>query len=248
MRAVRDVLHLLGELVYPRSCALCDRTLDRSSIDWCPDCVGLVLAATGSDYCGRCAATAEPHTVNEAGCKHCRDASAPIDGFARVGSYEGPIGSLVRRYKYDGQQRLDRVLASMLADALRSRPWCGRIDALVPVPATLTERWRYRFWPVGLLAQSAGQRLGLPYLPMMVSGRRSRRQVDVNPSERAANVRGKFVPHRLARVNGSRLCLIDDVATSNATLRECARALKRAGAAEVFAAVVAKATPGRDRP
>jgi len=243
MKAVRDVLHLLADLVYPRSCALCDRTLDRTTIDWCPECVHEILAATGSDYCKRCGATAEPYTIDEAGCKHCRDTSLPIDGFARVGPYEGPIGCLVRRYKYDGQQRLDRLLASMLADALRSRPWCEQIAALVPVPATLIERWRYRFWPVGLLAQSAGHPLRLPSLPMLVSRRRARRQVEVNPSERIANVRGKFVPHRHARINGTRLCLIDDVATSNATLHECARVLKRAGATEVFAAVVAKTNP-----
>lgn len=240
MALLRRVAAVLADLVYPPTCALCDRTLTLDTPDWCPDCAREVLAATATDYCHRCGAKAEPYLTDAGGCKHCRDARARIDGLARVGPYEGPIGELVRRYKYHGVQRLDRLLGFMLANAIRSQPWCDRLDALVPVPASFIERWRYQFYPVALLAQAAARELGVPALPLLVVRGKKRRQVEIAPSERAANVRGRFRLHRHARAGDARLCLIDDVATSNATIRECAAALKRAGAAEVYAAVLAK--------
>ena len=240
MALLRRVAAVLADLVYPPTCALCDRTLASEDPDWCPDCAREVLAATATDYCHRCGAKAEPYLVDDDGCKHCRDAPARIDGLARVGPYEGPIGELVRRYKYNGVQRLDRLLGTMLANTIRSQSWCAHLDAMVPVPASFAERWRYQFYPVALLAQAAARELGVPALPLLVVGGKKRRQVELSPSERAANVRGKFRLHRHARVVGARLCLIDDVATSNATIRECAAVLKRAGAAEIYAAVLAK--------
>jgi predicted amidophosphoribosyltransferase len=67
-------------------------------------------------------------------------------------------------------------------------------------------------------------------------------QVGLTRSERALNVQGAFrVPARArAEVAGRRLVLVDDVLTSGATVDACARALLRAGAAEVDVVVFAR--------
>ncbi len=241
MDALHRALGLVADLLAPRACALCDQALAPDDLDWCPGCTREIVAAVAVDYCRRCGETASPHLVDEAGCKHCRGRRPPVDGFARVGPYDGPIGEMIRGYKFRRKQRLDRTLGVMLADAGRSRPWCATLDALVPVPASLTERWQYRFYPVGLLARNVGHRLGLPVLPMLTVRGKKRRQVELPHSDRVENVRGVFQVARHARVAGTRLCLVDDVTTSGATLAECARVLKRAGAAEVYAAILAKA-------
>ncbi|KPJ64470.1 hypothetical protein AMK68_01600, partial [candidate division KD3-62 bacterium DG_56] len=60
---------------------------------------------------------------------------------------------------------------------------------------------------------------------------------------RAENVRGAFdAPDRTA-VEGRRLLLIDDLATTGATLEECGRILRRAGAASIAALTLARASP-----
>ena len=159
----------------------------------------------------------------------------------RVGPYDGAVGQMIRRYKYERQQQLDRILGSLLAAVIGAQPWGRDLDALVPVPASLRERLFYRFFPVGQMATKAGEKLGLPALPLLqVQGKR-RRQTEMTPSQRAANVRSKFHVSRHARISGARLCIVDDVTTSGATLHETARALKRAGASSVYGVVLAKA-------
>jgi predicted amidophosphoribosyltransferase len=53
-------------------------------------------------------------------------------------------------------------------------------------------------------------------------------------------VAGLFAARSPARLKGRRVCLIDDVTTTGATLAEARRTLQRAGAAWVGAAVLAK--------
>lgn len=183
--------------------------------------------------------------ADTAGCSHCRDHKMNLDGVVCVGAYSGVLAEVICKYKYGRQQRLDGVLADMLADAIRGQSWVERIEGLVPVPASWLERWGYGFYPVGLLANVVGRRLALPVLPVMkISGKR-RRQVDLPESERPRNVRGVFHLRPKVNVAGRRICVIDDVHTSGSTLREMASVLKHAGAIEVYAATVAKTHPGR---
>jgi len=67
-------------------------------------------------------------------------------------------------------------------------------------------------------------------------------QVGLSRPERALNVQGAFrVPEECkAAVAGRRLVLVDDVLTSGATADGCARALLRAGAANVDVLIFAR--------
>ena len=63
----------------------------------------------------------------------------------------------------------------------------------------------------------------------------------LTPSKRRKNVAGAFAVRKRHAFAEKNICLVDDIATSGATLNECARALKMAGANKVFALVVAVA-------
>ena len=67
---------------------------------------------------------------------------------------------------------------------------------------------------------------------------------------RRANVLGVYAPCPGAEIQGKRILLIDDICTTGATLTECVRVLKDAGAAEVVCAAVAhtrEEKTGKDR-
>lgn len=228
----------------PPACAGCDRPLPGEDVPFCPTCMERMLADCGPDYCPRCGRTAEPYLTTAAGCPKCRHTRGPLFGVARVGTYSGMAGVLVRRFKFSHQQRLDDLLGRLLADAIRRQPWCEQIDALVPVPTDWLGWWRYRFHPAGQIARCAAARLGVPALPLVRAHGKRRRQTGLPESERHLNIRGAFRVARAARVRGACVCIVDDVSTSGATLREVARVLKAAGADAVFAAVVARTEPG----
>jgi len=239
----RDALNLVADLVFPRSCPGCDRTLTGQDDAWCRQCAEHLLKAAGADYCPRCGLPVGSYLVNPSGCAACRTNRNRLDGIARVGSYSGMVGEMVKKYKYGRRQRLDQALGSLLAAAVAGQWWRDQVEALVPVPTTWGSRLHYRFYPVGLLAAHVGHELSLPVLPLLYVRGKKRRQVELSHSERRRNVRGAFHLRRRVRVGGARLCVIDDVATTGSTLCEVARALKRAGAARVYAATLAKTNP-----
>jgi predicted amidophosphoribosyltransferase len=71
--------------------------------------------------------------------------------------------------------------------------------------------------------------------------------MDLSYAERIRNVRGAFVVRRDVQLYQARLLLVDDVKTTGATINECAKVLRRAGAAEVYAAVLVTAPWHSDR-
>ncbi len=245
MRLFREFISLWGELVFPRDCPGCGKPVDAKAGAWCEVCAQGLLAQISPGYCPLCGTYVGPHMADVAGCSHCIDHKLPVDGVVCVGAYSGVLAGVICKYKYGRQQRLEGVLAGMLADAIQGQSWGERVEGLVPVPASWLERLGYGFYPVGLLANSVGRRLALPVLPLMKIHGKRRRQVDLPESERPRNVRGVFHLRPGAKVAGRRLCVIDDVHTSGSTLREVARVLKQAGAAEVYAATLAKTHPGR---
>jgi predicted amidophosphoribosyltransferase len=111
------------------------------------------------------------------------------------------------------------------------------VDAIVFVPSTKGDR---PFAPVPLFAESLRQRLGLRAAYQLRKTRATRPQKEMATLEqKRRNVAGAFAIHAPS-VNGQRLLLVDDIYDSSATLNECARVLKAAGAAKVYALTLTK--------
>src|SRR6185312_13991363 len=76
---------------------------------------------------------------------------------------------------------------------------------------------------------------------MMLRKRDTRSQAELSTAQRRRNLRGVFsVPNR-DRIRGRDVLLVDDIYTTGATARTCSNALKKAGAARVWVATVARA-------
>ena len=240
MNAARNAFARVLDALWPRRCESggCGRRVDRPGRLICSACFDALPFATGP-ACMKCGRIFPGADTCEFTCEACAKARGRIDRARHAAGYEGPVPALVKTFKYGNGWWLAQDLADMVEGAVRSRlPWHD-IDAVVPVPLhTLRQRARgyNQSW---LIASGLAERLGRAALEHgLVRTRDTGHQARLPREGRMRNVEGAFAAPRPELVRGRTLLLVDDVSTTGATLEECARALKDAGAVQVWAATV----------
>ena len=119
--------------------------------------------------------------------------------------------------------------------------WRG-VDLIVSVPLHKDRQRERGFNQAEQVGREIARRAGIPFArDVLVKVRPAPPQTSLAHEARAENVRGAFALGRKISVEGKILLLVDDVFTTGSTLGECARVLKRAGAADVRAITVAQA-------
>jgi ComF family protein len=155
--------------------------------------------------------------------------------------------ALVHALKYGDRLDLAPMMGRWISQA--GREVLAEADALVPVPLHWRRLWARRFNQSAALATAISAESGVPVeFGALKRVKATAQQVGLTRTERAVNVQGAFKvpPAGKAAVAGRRLVLVDDVLTSGATVDGCARALLRAGAANVDVLIFARvADPGR---
>lgn len=221
-----------------------ERLLANALPEACPGCgalgAGLCracdqdLVRRGEPPCPRCG---EPTIAAGVACPADHRDLRRLRWHAAPWRYAGAGGVLVRRFKLDGDAAAGRFLARGMADALRAQapsPCPGVV--VVPVPLH-RDRLRQRgFDQTAWLARRIAARIGAPCAVGALARRRATLpQGDPRVGSREANVDGAFVARRPRAVRLRHVVLVDDVFTSGATARECARVLLLAGARSVAA-------------
>lgn len=178
-------------------------------------------------------------TIEHGICPRCRRTAGAIDRGCAAGLYDGALRSIVHALKYDGRQsiapRLAALLRSCCADVLKDA------DAIVPVPLHPRRQWTRGFNQ----AEAIGRHLGVPMCPVLRRTRDTQPQIELPAAQRHKNIKDAFVVRSAVEVAGKRLVVVDDVSTTGATLQECARVLKRAGARDVRTVTVARVVRSR---
>jgi ComF family protein len=186
--------------------------------------------------CGR--AILEPDMT----CRACNSHPAGLNGLFAVSSYEEPLRSCIHELKYDGNVRLAEPLGLLLAET------CARssieTDAIIPVPLHYDRQQQRGYNHAQLLAEVCARQSRIPYHEhMLVRHRATLPQVGLSVQERYQNIAGAFLCTRAYATGalfGRSIVIVDDVATTGATLEACAAPLFAAGAKEVRGLVLAR--------
>jgi len=237
-RMITSLSHSLVELVFPPRCIACGTWRHEGAGPLCGECREAINRECAEPTCPTCAAPVSPYEVSLGRCGQCRGRSLRIEGTVRVGIYRDLHSQLLRSYKYHGHEELALLLGGWLAEAIETAPWRDRIEAVVSVPTHWKRRFNRPYHAADALASYVARKASLPHVPILRRVRAGPRQIGLSDTERAANVRGAFAIRKGVVLRDARVLLIDDVRTTGATLEECAKVLRRDGAAEVYAAVV----------
>lgn len=163
------------------------------------------------------------------------DRGLPVP-LAAACQYRPLLEHIIPRYKDDGALHLNGVLAVLLARAVWNlAPPPGVV--LVPVPSRPSAVRERGFDHGRNLAAAAARRLRLNWRPLLTRRSGGEDQLGLGRDERRRNL-----DHSMsARAYGAPVVVVDDVATSGASLREAVRALTSAGTRVIGAAVIAQA-------
>lgn len=181
-----------------------------------------------------------PVPVPVARCGSCRGRLA---GARQAVAYEGPAPALVAALKDDRRRGLAGVVAEVVVAAVPPPPEGA---ALVPVPLGPLRARSRGFNQSLLLCRELGRRWERPVADVLVRAREGADQRGARATARARQAAGAFAVRPGAPPPGL-AWLVDDVHTTGATLADCARALRSAGAASVGATCFARVLAGAAR-
>lgn len=230
-------------LLWPAQCMHCGACLEDQSEHLCAECWADVLSCTSGAYCPTCAREASEYAVIDHRCPACANQKRNLNGIVRVGVYDKRFHEMVLSFK-KGATELRHILVPLADSALKGCDFYTQIDVFVPVPLHWTRRLIRGYNQATVLARQ------LSHPKARVSSALARvRATRIQPlmtshAQRRGNVLGAFAVKSPNQIAGRRLCLVDDITTSGATLHECAKVLKQAGAKRVYALVLAVAGHG----
>ena len=239
------LLRVLCDFILPPRCVVCEANTSGASDPWvCSGC-WTTVDFVRSPVCAQCgapfAASVEAIGSPTHRCGKCV-LSPPLYERARaVGLYEGTLREIIHAMKYRPVFGLVRPLAELLSGQFAIH-WGHRMpDALVPVPLHRLRLRQREFDQALALANGLGQEVGIPvWNDTLIRRTHTRSQIGLSATERRRNIRGAFQMQPERSCEGRSLLLIDDVYTTGATAQECARTLRRAGAARVDVYTVAR--------
>ncbi len=185
--------------------------------------------------------------IGEARCGVCRRIEPPFVRAVAYGSYESGLRELIHLLKFGGVRPAASILGRMLAEAIATLTpeFSEESVAMIPVPLHRAKLRLRGFNQADLIARAAMKILAPPgrlHLSMGVleRTRETVSQIGLTSHQRRINLRGAFRVAQPEAVKGRAALVIDDVYTTGATVSECARVLRRAGATKVWVATVAR--------
>jgi ComF family protein len=242
----------LFAVLFPSDCRICGLALTNiSRLPVCQECLDGIHPLTGK-VCSICGERVlSPHLLYDVEgallCRLCHAVEPPFAKAVAYGRYEEGLRDLIHLLKYGGVRPAANILGRMLAEAIvLLDPVIGKEPiATIPVPLHASKRRERGFNQAELIARAAlklNSATGRLHLVDNVLERRreTKSQIGMTPHQRRENMRGAFAVTRPDPVAGREVLLVDDVYTTGATVSECARVLRRAGASRVWVATVAR--------
>jgi ComF family protein len=258
-RALQRTNADLANAFFPSDCRVCGGPiLNIAQTPVCEACAaGLKPQANRESLCIRCGEAPAMESlrfrasIGASECSMCRLAPPEFTRAVAFSDYDEQVRELFHLLKFNGMRRIARSLlgAGMAEAVLQLHGQTAEELLVVPVPLYSARERSRGFNQAGLLAHAAlselrrtqpAWRLHLRN-DILLRVKDTNASFGLNPSQRRKGLAGAFRASAADAVRDREVLLIDDILTTGATARECAKVLLRAGAAKVWVATYARA-------
>ena len=203
------------DILFPKTCLGCGR----EGTYICKDCE--IFLSEADPMLG---SPISPKILGEVG----------LPDIVSVWEYEGLMEKLILKIKYDGCYD---IINDLVAKAFEKITLGLPQDTMITfVPMWGRKERRRGFNQAELIARAVGEKTGRPVVKFLEKIKDNRSQVGLNPQERAENVKGvfKMLEAGPPTIKPQSILVVDDVYTTGATMGECIKVLKKAGAKNVW--------------
>lgn len=214
----RNLRTVFMDILYPPKCPVCKSAVNEHGA-WCQVCLAKVLSVREVNM--------TEHNLTA------------LDSCRVVCEYAGGLKRLIHDMKFRQQQRYAAHLRWLIKQNLDIE-YFSQMNYVIPVPlhaARLHERGYNQAEAIFKDWAKAGNMTWMP--DALQRTRHTIPQWELKMTERRQNMKNAFVAVRPDRVKNKHVVIVDDIITTGITLDECAKVLKKAGAASVHGLAVA---------
>jgi ComF family protein len=216
------------DFVFPPTCVGCGKFGEMICAD-CVDHIKIIESISGNGQLSQIQNSLDVNNFQN------------LDNLFSFAYYTPPISSAIKKLKYKRDIGISNLLAKFLVELYNKNKM--DIDMVIPVPLNKNKIKERGFNQSYFLALPFSMTIQKPINKQSLRRfKDTPSQVGLNRQERFSNVSDAFRADP-SLVQDKNILLIDDVATTGATMEACASALKSAGAKDIVGLTVARAIP-----
>ena len=223
-----ELLASILDFFLPRYCPGCNKKLQPGEDIVCPNCISSIPKPTAE------------RLQSEYRRKFASDNI--ISGFNSLFIFEKEkeLQHIIHSVKYNNKFLVGIYLGQLIGKELKPVLTEWQIDCIVPVPLHHLKKAERGFNQSAYIAKGLGKEINKTVKTNLVKRLRyTQSQTELNLEERRQNILGAFSAKHLNYIKGKTFLLLDDVITTGATIKECGKVLRDAGAKDVYACSVA---------
>ena len=234
MKIFSGILKSVIDFLLPQNCLACNTETAQGFI--CHDCLDLIpyINPPICQVCGRPIARGKK-------CHFCKKDRYFDHGRAWT-RFLPPVDKIIHFFKYRRMTKLASLVGTGMASVIKADFYLKDAQLIVPVPLFWWKKLRRGYNQAQILADVISQECGIETKNVLRRTKNTKSQTKLSEAARRENVSNAF-SLRENSVKDKIILLVDDVLTTGATINECARVLKEAGAKAVYSCVAA-ITPG----
>ena len=232
MGYLKDISNGLLDLIYQPFCIICETVCDDYLCDECKEKIEIITPP----YCYKCGIPCETYL-----CTSCKEREFYFDRAVSAGIFDGVLREAIHKFKFKSIETLIEPLGNILVNNYMSTGFIRRIDLIVPIPIHKSRYTERGFNQAEKLGDCISKNFNIPSCrDCLIKVKTTYDQADLQLDERMINLQDAYHVKNKTLVSGKRILLIDDVFTTGSTVNEASKALKEAGAKEVYVYTLAR--------